>query len=99
MMIGPPGGSVRRIQSFGFFGRRSARSNWTVLRILLLGSTEIFIQNCSRDSYSDSYLGLSLVEQYITRLSNINVHYARSVVAIIVGTKGTKGTLGLIIIS
>ena len=40
----------------------------------LLGSVEIFICRCSRDSLSDSYLGLSLVdivEQYITRCSNI----------------------------
>ena len=51
----------------------------------LLGSFNIFIRRCSRDSPSDSYLGLSLVdlaEKYITRCSNITVHYARSVVVI-----------------
>ena len=47
----------------------------------LLGSVKIFIRRCSRDSPSDSYLGMylvDLVEQYITLSSNITVHYARS---------------------
>ena len=51
----------------------------------LLGSFEIFIRRCSRDSLSNSYLGLSLVdivEKYITRCNNINVHYDCSVVVI-----------------
>ena len=85
VMIGPPGGSVWRIRSSGFFGRWSARSDCTVWRILLLGSVKIFIQRFSRDPPSDSYLGLSLVdllEQYTTRCSNITVHYPRYVVVI-----------------
>ena len=51
----------------------------------LLGSADILIRSCSRDSPSDSYLRLSLVdivEQYITRCGNITVHYSRSVVVI-----------------
>ena len=84
-MIGPPGGSVCRIRSSGFFVDD--------LHILigpsgvspLLSSVEIVIRRCSRDSPSDSHIGLylaDLVDQYITRYSNITVHYDRSIVAI-----------------
>ena len=51
----------------------------------LLGSVNIFIQHCSRDSPSDSYFVLSLVDlvdQYITMCGNITVQYASSVVVI-----------------
>ena len=51
----------------------------------LLVSADILIQRFSRDSPSDSYLRLSLVdivEQYITQCINITVHYAHSVVVI-----------------
>ena len=61
---GLPGGSVRRMWYSGFFRRQSVHYDWTVLRILLLGSVEIFIWRCSCDSLSDSYLGLTLVEKY-----------------------------------
>ena len=46
---------------------------------------QFLIRRSSRDSPSDSYLRLflvDLVEQYITRWSNITVQYARSVVTI-----------------
>ena len=36
---------------------------------------------------------------YLSRWSNITVHYDRSLVTIKVGTKGNKSTLGVIIIS
>ena len=79
MTIGPPGRSVRRIRYSGFFCRKYATSDWTVLSILLMGSVKIFIQRCPRDSLPDSYLGLSFVEQYVTQCSNIIVQYASSV--------------------
>ena len=51
----------------------------------ILGSVGIIIRRCSRNSLSDSYLGVSLldpVKRYITWCSNITMHYSRSVVVI-----------------